>query len=675
MALPKAIDFSNLSQEYVFNSDSKQYKLLNKIPDDKWSDYCNQMLGKGTSVTYNAEADCFTAKPQKLKVKESLMSGNKKILLEQGDKVRFRLNKDEIGIGTIQWINEDESYDILLADGSVVTCKDEVEQGKKLYEANHRFKKPLTEDEKKALLYDQDDEEDNEDEPEEEGNLPEETSTKEDELESELEDEEEPDFDTEISSMADGIDEPEEQVVDNTMNSMEAKGVSVPGVVSMDDLEAMLTKILGKVNSQENKPQYPNSEAQEVQKTVPDLGKGPQANVLITDFSDTTDINTKEDDATLNSTYGHGSPLEGEFPEIGDKVSAVQSKIGGESTFDTGTPSALAAGGSLEVADTEEIPDMYNQRSDGFEGSENYLLDDSDFERNAELAGGLGAYDTSEEIGDIFEETGDPEPLPSVSANAPVGPAQPTNSLSVNKTVQCAGIPIQIVLTGVMLTMRDIGTIAESVKKQGLFLKRIESSDPSKLDIIVEAKGKRYRVKYEDIAKYRNQSPFSIKHEKFQSLTEACQRINLIAQQQTTEKKNFVKYNDKEILSRPMTNTKESTLLKEFEGKTNYISTWNVKAMGSINLKTGINEAYSNITTSSKEANTLIKTKDGQFYLLKGNRKERSKVGVIKELVDLEGKKAYGIGKVMGVYENTSKGLGQVMYHTKRTSLPLLIWK
>ena len=672
MAIPKTIDFSNLNHEQIFNSDSKQYRLLNKIPDNSWGNYCNKMIGKGISITYNAEGDYFAAKPQKMKVKENLMRENKKILLEIGDKVKFKNKENEIIQGTIEWLNEDNEVEISLPNGTIgIYTTQEVLNGKKLYEANHRFKSPLTEDEKRSLLFDQEDEDEEIEDSDDEHVL----------LNDDPEEDEEIDFDDEIDDLAGSVDfddeEHEDEIVDNTMNTLETKGISSPSTISLDDLEALLNKILAKNTSQGSSvpEQHPNGEAEEVNETVPSLGKGPRPNVLDTDFTDTEGLNGDEE--MLKAVYGHsdGEILDKEFPEIQDKIEVAKNKIENEPSYN-----------EYLTGDEEEF-NTYDHRSDDYTEEGEYLLDDEDFERNASLSSGLGAYSTSEEVGDIFEDgdaeeiIGELEPaesLPSVSANTELPKENiPATTPTINKTVNCNGTPIQVVLTGVILTMPEIKAITESVKKQGLKVIKLESNKATELNIIVEGFNKKYKINYQDVNKSRNKTPFSIKHEKFQSLIEALERIKGINKKNLIEKKNFSKFNDKDLLNRSIGgNITESTLKTDYSDaiKKN-ISSWNVKAVGSVNLKTGLNEAYSNIISHSKEKNTLIKTRDGQFYLMKGNLKERSKVGIVKELVDVENKKGYGIGKVVGIFDNTAKGLGQIMYHTKRTSLPLLIWK
>ena len=60
---------------------------------------------------------------------------------------------------------------------------------------------------------------------------------------------------------------------------------------------------------------------------------------------------------------------------------------------------------------------------------------------------------------------------------------------------------------------------------------------------------------------------------------------------------------------------------------------------------------------------------------MKGNLKERSAKGIVKQLMDLQERKDFGVGKVVGVFPNNVKGLNQIMSECKKTVLPLLIWK
>lgn len=815
MQLPPILNFEGIEKEQVYYSDSNQYKQLNSIPDNEWNEYVNKMLSKGISVTYDAELDCFTVKPQKLKVQESLMT-NKKVrkdfysdseiksistLIEKAflkenyarydtseleDFIREnQIVEDSIKgknivflFETYKKLNEfhssDEASEVveivkskleeagyfefsdfepsdienfvtssgitaekasyLDADTILEMMRHAMDNDYELADEESHFNE--AEVNETDLLYDEDEPleeekkikskgiDDTKDDDgysnkgkkieggnkkikgnpfdkkvnesinkkkklkegfeDEEGEVENDNTDENGEIEGEAE-VENMGFDDE-ANMTDQIDEPdtEEVAVDGAMNSLESsKGISSPSTVTIEDLESLINKILnnrGDNNTSpiQTKPQAPNTEAEAVKATTPALGTGPQANVLETEFSAETSVQA---DGMSNQA---GEVLDTEFPNAQEKIGVVRNKIQNQPSYND----------YLEGGATGEDMDLYNYRTDNFEEG-SYLEDSDDFTRNAALSG------VDDMTGDI--ESGDNEfvsdempgeeveALPSVSANTPTGgldsgiamseptmPPMPSPDIT-NKTVKVGGMPVQIILSGIMLSMGDIGGLAEGIKREGLKLKRIQSiNKPNELNILVESsENKQYIINYKDVDKYKNMSPFSIKHEKFQSLTEACKRINNLNKnrRQLKEQKNFRKFNDMELLSRASDTVKEATILSDFKGKTNYMSSWNVKAMGSINLKTGINEAYSNIMKSSTEKNTLIKTKDGQFFLMKGNLKTGGDVGIIKELADLEGKKSYGIGKVIGIYENTAKGMGQIMYKTQRTSLPLLIWK
>ncbi len=234
-----------------------------------------------------------------------------------------------------------------------------------------------------------------------------------------------------------------------------------------------------------------------------------------------------------------------------------------------------------------------------------------------------------------------------------------------------AGVPVQIVLTGVMITSKELNYIGESIKKENIRLRKIEGKG-NKLNLIVEYNQKQYTINYKDVEKRKEPLPFSIKDEKFATLDESLKRIKLPFEKRKLEQERFLSLTDN--LKESEISYKEADILNEFKN-IKLVQTWNVRSVGSVNLKNGINEVYSNITQNSEEKNVLFKTKDGQYFLFKGNLKERSDIGTKKEITDLQNKKGYGIGQVVGVYENSIKGLGQIMHKTQRTSIPLLIWK
>jgi len=246
--------------------------------------------------------------------------------------------------------------------------------------------------------------------------------------------------------------------------------------------------------------------------------------------------------------------------------------------------------------------------------------------------------------------------------------------VTANSVQKLSGMPVQIILTGVMISPAELSYIGESAKKAGVKLKKIEGSG-NNLKIIVENNKRQYTVNYEEVSKLKSKTPFSIKNETFTTLNEALNRITLSQKKKIQESLNFRKFLNEDIFTREINNIKESDILKESKPNKNYVSSWNVKSVGTVNLKTGLNEVYSNILEHTEENNTLVKTNEGQYFLMKGNLKERSTKGVIKQLMDLQERKDFGIAKVIGVYPNNQRGLNQIMQECKKTVLPLLIWK
>jgi hypothetical protein len=287
-----------------------------------------------------------------------------------------------------------------------------------------------------------------------------------------------------------------------------------------------------------------------------------------------------------------------------------------------------------------------------------------DGEANPDLIRFAGPVDPVEEE-DEFEEI-NPEELP--IAEEPVGPAP----INANTTVNVGGQPIKIVLTGVVITENEIKYISESVSKVGNKLKAIKGAG-NELQIVVEANNKQYTINYVDAPKVKQPTPFSIKHVRFGTLEEALGRIN----HNNVPKTQAVmeRFLNESIATRGFGVASDADIFEGIAENVNYTATWTVKPAGTVNLKNGLNEVFSNIIQHGKEPNTLVKTNEGEYYILKGNLKERSSLGTKRELVDMSGKKSYGVATVVGIFENNSTGLGKVMEKLQRTSLPLLVWK
>lgn len=338
-------------------------------------------------------------------------------------------------------------------------------------------------------------------------------------------------------------------------------------------------------------------------------------------------------------------------------------------------PTEINPENSILTSEFDEVSEEVQETLGGYKETDNLFIDnggdefvDEEIDEEKEL---LLDDEIPNEDEDEIVINNEEYAQPSVDSN-------PINlQKTIEKEIKVCGMPVQIILHGVMITPSELNYIGESCKKQNLLLKKI-SGEKNKLKILVEYANKTYGINYIDVPKEKTQTPFSIKEHKFESLEEAIRKIKLPLDNFNKEKKNFSKLISG-IKSEKLnfSDIKESTILSDFSGKVtkNYISSWNVKSVGFVNLKSGLNEVYSNITQHSKEANTLILNESGQYFLIKGNIKDRVKPGDKKELVDMIEKKDYGIIQVVGIFENSQKGLGQIMFKTKRTSVPLLIWR
>jgi hypothetical protein len=240
------------------------------------------------------------------------------------------------------------------------------------------------------------------------------------------------------------------------------------------------------------------------------------------------------------------------------------------------------------------------------------------------------------------------------------------------------GEPITITIKGWIISQSEINSLAESVKKSGGKLKKIGSPNKSELYLFVEAAGKKYKIKYEDRPYIAQATPWSIGQHKFTSLKEAIGKAK--NSRPISNKERFLKslvLENKDIYQRKMTNLRESDIFADFrqkQGTESYIQSWNVKSVGSLNLKSGLNETYSNITKHAPSVkNTLVGTADGKYYLIKGNLNES--VGTKKHIVDLNARKDYGVCQIIGLYENSVKGMGQIMQKIQRTGIHLFTWR
>lgn len=293
--------------------------------------------------------------------------------------------------------------------------------------------------------------------------------------------------------------------------------------------------------------------------------------------------------------------------------------------------------------------------------------DDYDFEANGHpdlhrIAGNLDF--TPEEEEDLFYDASDFEP----DVEEPIAPL-----VTKNETMNLSGQQVQIVLTGVMITPVEMNYISEAVAKNGGKLKKIEGVD-NQLKIVLESNKKSFTINYIDLPSYKAPQPFSIKGYKFSSLEEALKKINFENNKAGKESEIYKSIMTEGFENREINNWNDSDIFDGLE-KVNYVSSWSVVNAGTLNLKNGLNEAQTAITKLGTEPNTLVKSEEGNYYLIKGNLREASKIGTERELYDARNRKNIDRVTVVGLYENNYKGLGEIMYEIKKTSIQLLSWK
>lgn len=239
---------------------------------------------------------------------------------------------------------------------------------------------------------------------------------------------------------------------------------------------------------------------------------------------------------------------------------------------------------------------------------------------------------------------------------------------------------IKVIIQGWMITEGEIKYLHKVIKENGGLLRAVKSNNKKILYVLVEANKKFHTIRYDDRSQYETVTPWTIKNKKFLSLKEAIRAIksnSLYKKKISDKEKYFRKLVQKDnLMERRMSDVEDASIFEDFRNKTNYVPSWNMKSVGMLNLKNGLNEHFSKITQHTPEIkNTLFQTKDGNYYVIKGNISEASKVGTKRHLCDFENKKDYGVGKIVGIYENSMQGLGRIMEKIKRTSVTLLVWR
>lgn len=552
MEIPKLINFENLKVAKNFRPGSPEYKALDSFDEEgEWKDYCNSMLQKGISVTYDTNNEYFSVKPTKSKINE--------------------------------W------------------------QGQPMYPQRPEMEEYEEEEDNIGI---------------------------EDDLEG-IEDEEEPQ-ETEINKPQ-----------NNTMQ-----------VVSLDDVLNILKQSIG------SEPQ------KQTMDTLADQG------------------GLAGGDQALKSSYFQSEgnqTLDSDFPDVKEEIDSFeQQKTKDESYLESIDGFGNEAFKKFAKDFNQQLKIMGIDRNEFIKEFQNNIDTDPSCEQFTEApVDELSPVDYTGEntedkelLLDKDEETMNEDIMPGIPEEEeemmpdyqePVA----IDAIDTNEQRTISGMPVQIILTGVMITPTELNYIGECVQSAGNKLKKIEGKG-DKLSIVIEANNKQYTINYQDSLMETSKTPFSIKKHKFTSLNEALDVVN--RKSYIEEKRVFNTIMNSDLSGRNITGVKESNIFEGYEN-VKYVSGWNVSTVGQVNLKNGLNETYSNILEHGTEPNTLVLNEDNQYFLIKGNLKERSKEGTVKELLDTKNKKNYGIVKVIGIFENTAEGLGDVMYEIKKTSIPLLVWK
>jgi len=702
MYYDKSIDFTGLDHEVIIQEGTKTYNYLTKFESDsKWRQYVNDMLTKGISVVYDSTADYFIAKPiekeQQNQIQESMEFSTLKDRLffggfspKKGDdqlmykflNESYKTNKNLNSLSDRDLIKLFESFKEKFGE------KEILKESKKI--PIKKFKKTFFKEAPGDNEEEEDEDTDVEPENQEEDILDpikKNNEGKELLLDDNLDDEDEDYTDgKEISDEEEEIDDDIDLEGDDLLSIFDEEGEEEIEEPNME----VKPKVVNTQISTETNKYVTNDELQDLVNNIltQKNNTNTPSQINVTDgFVNNTEVVNQ----ATGAPTGNVDVLSTEFGEISSEIQNIENRIehdesyleylegdgdqtkGGQVTGGVNNPNATGPVGqsaesndSLEILDAPaedededlELLNEYGYNSISNEEDEDITSDpisshmENEFEPNE---GGLFTED-DEDILDIntpTEQTG----------NVPVG----------------GGRAVKIHITGWMIEEEDVKALDEAVRKSGCRLSKLSSDNKQRLNLFVEKDLKTYKITYEDRSKFETLSPWKTSfNESYTSLNKAI-IAEIKGKPDTRREKMFKKLivEDKDIVNRNITNSfRDTDILKEFEN-TNYVPGWNVKQLGIVNLKTGLNEAFSNITKHTPQAkNTLVKnSKTGQFFLIKGNLNESTNKGVIRELLDLEGKKNYGIVEVVGLYENDLKGLGKVMFLAKQTSIPLFAWK
>jgi len=636
MKIPNKIDFSGLLVRKNFGKQTPEYKELDNINEGlDWRNYCNKMNAKGINVTFDVITESFVVMPNDLK----------KTLKEDND--RYDLDTEDANV----FYEDDEDY------------QDEPDP---IVSSPSPSMQVLSLDDLMKILG-------------QTIGTPNVMS---------------------VAPVAAGVAEPPTAAADASVpGGTEVKAPPVPGTKLQGGPEALkaafhqedgntlssdFKELATEISSLESKTQPNNSYVKNIDgfntEEFQQIGKDINAQIKelgIDGFEDDDEVDAPYDQPGMEPDENM-KPLENTLGDVpnengfaGDASGSIEDPADAEPTDYTD-----------DFGDKDEL-DVEIEPTDVKDKGSKELLTDEDDSDDAEdedddLAEGLydGDYFNTDEVNDDGEGYGefftdeinddDEEPY-----NDSMSDYQEVPEMNINDKMKLGSNDIQITLKGVTITISELGYISETVQKAGNKLRSI-IGEGTELKINVEANDKQYVIEYSDRPSNKTKTPFRINKYNFRTLEEALDRINY--KREIKENKVFRNILNMDLATRNDDNYKASDIFEE-SAQINYVAGWNVKSVGVVNLKSGMNETYSNILQHSTEPNTLVITENKEYLLLKGNLKERSKLGTVKELIDPKGKKSYGISKVVGIYENTEKGLGNIMFRTKKTSIPLLVWK
>ena len=679
MKIPALIDFTDNTKREVFDSETPEYKALMALKDEgSFKLYQNQQLATGSSVGYNASEDIFFTQPdtfEKNAIKEFALPQQKN---KKSEKQILQDDEEDIDAdGEMDDDNMDDDVDIEIGDDELdrmvnggeeededmsmdIDDEEGIEQTEEIEPVNNNQMQVVSIDDLKSILQD-------------------------------------------IMSMAGGggVSQSTPASPINSTGSTGSTAVTEPGNGPLQGGKEALKKVYFQGEGNETLDSEFAPLDQNIQQLeshidgekpyVSVIGGSPNKNGAVPQPGAAA-LGTEED-ASEGLDYDNPSGCIDDYendPAVDGGILSDIDKLMSNAPDESFTGNEVPQGASRLVADLPTSDDFDPEEEDyDHDEDTELLLDEPDMSEQVkgdeeETSGMMEAPGDGMDfknpdldrfgVGDM-DYSDDDEEVVDYSQNdfEPDYEEKAEPAISMNRNVNVGGQPVHIILTGVMITMPEISHIGESVKKAGNKLTKIEGKN-NELKIIVETDTKRYTINYVDQPRNKTKTPFSINKIQFQSLEEALDRINYSTEKQ--EHRVFNKIITEDILRNEVSGPKGSTILEGYkENVKSDISTWSVMPVGVLNLKTGLNETFSRITQSGKEPNTLVLTESGNYYLLRGNLKERSKVGTNKELVYLKEKKSYGTAKVVGIYGNDAAGLGEIMYKIKRTAIPLMVWK